>query len=126
MAALFKLRHYLFLDSGMQLNLFESRAARDIALQTVAEHSGTFIEEALAIIQKLPDSLEWHWGRHSPYLRKRKRHAPPSERMGRINQHRCKARAAYPDGEICANAGEIVSRSRYSSLPEKASIVPAP
>lgn len=40
----------------MQFNLFESRAARDIALQTVAEHSGTFIEEALAIIQKLPDT----------------------------------------------------------------------
>ena len=39
-----------------QLDLFSSRAARDIALSTVAEHSGTFIDEALAIIQKLPDT----------------------------------------------------------------------
>ena len=40
----------------MQLNLFEGRAARDAALATVAANSGTFIEEALAIIQKLPDT----------------------------------------------------------------------
>lgn len=41
----------------MQLNLFEGRAARDAALTKVAANSGTFIEEALAIIQKLPDSF---------------------------------------------------------------------
>lgn len=37
----------------IQLNIFDSRAARDIALSTVSQNSGSFIDEALEVISSL-------------------------------------------------------------------------